>query len=33
MYSAAGRDFVQRGPWHVTVEPLAPTRRNWQFQH
>ena len=32
-YSAAGREFVQRGPWHVSVEPLAPTRRNWHCRH
>ena len=30
-YIAAGREFVQRGPWHVSVEPLAPTRRKWQL--
>jgi len=28
---AAGRNFGRHGPWQVSVEPLAPTRRKWQL--
>ena len=29
---AAGRCFGRHGPWQVSVEPLAPTRRKWQLR-
>jgi len=29
---AAGRCFGRHGPWQVSVEPLAPTRRRWQLR-
>jgi len=33
VYFTTGREFIPRGRWHVSVEPLAPRRRNWQSQH
>jgi hypothetical protein len=29
---AAGRYFGRHGPWQVSVELLAPTRRKWQLR-